>query len=178
MENCALCKDVLPDYMGNPIAKKVYFESKEYLVCKPCQKKYPDEMDIIKQLEGLLSDAQKTKELDATRREERLSGFILTTTSQIEGKIIEKYLGIVGSQTMEGINIFKDLFGALRNVVGGRSTALQDAMKTMRSTALEELTEEALNIGANAVVGIKIDFDEYSEGMIMLSISGTAVIVK
>ena len=123
MENCALCKDVLPEYMGNPIAKKFIFKSEKYLICKPCQKKYPEEVDIIKQLEGVLVEVQKVKEIDSTRNE-RSDGFILTTTSQIEGKVIEEYLGIVGSQTMEGISIFKDLFGALRNVVGGRSTAL------------------------------------------------------
>ncbi len=109
---------------------------------------------------------------------EKLKGFILSTTPTIEGNTITSYLGIVGAQAVEGVNIFKDAFAGLRNVVGGRSAKLQETMESMRNSALDEMKMEAYKLGANAVVGIKIDFDEYSEGMLMLSISGTAVSIE
>ncbi len=74
--------------------------------------------------------------------------------------------------------MFKDVFAGFRNVVGGRSQQLQASMKKMREQALRELKEEAFSVGADAIVGVKIDFDEYAEHMLMLSVSGTAVVTE
>lgn len=152
-------------------------EGNEHSVCLLCQKKYDSESEIKGMLIEKYAESVEQRDIKAIK-DKTFADFILSTTPNIEGKSIESYLGIVGSQTMEGINIFKDIFSGVRNIVGGRSTALQEAMKKMRVTALNEIKEEAFNLGANAVVGIKIDFDEYSEGMIMLSVSGTAGKVK
>ncbi|MBW8003642.1 MAG: YbjQ family protein [Planctomycetes bacterium] len=103
---------------------------------------------------------------------------VLTTTSAIDGKVITEYKGIVGSQVVAGINVFKDIFAGMRNIVGGRSKQLQESMRKMRSQALLELKEEAFSLNANAVVGIRMDFDEYAEHMLMLTASGTAVKVQ
>lgn len=174
MEKCGICGSSLTSYFEKENAKSYKISDKEYLVCLICQKKLSEDSVIIERLKEY--QIQSEKEItEQTKKMEVYKNFVLSTTAQIEGKVIKDYLGIVGAQTIEGINMFKDIFGGIRNIVGGRSKALQDAMKKMRETALEELKEEAFKLGANAVVGIKIDFDEYSEGMIMLSVSGTAV---
>ena len=170
MGNCTICGK-------KSNAKTFTIEGNNHLVCLLCQKKHGSESDIKEMLIEKYAESVEQREINE-KKEKIFENFILSTTPNIEGKSIESYLGIVGSQTMEGINIFKDIFSGVRNIVGGRSTALQEAMKKMRVTALNEIKEEAFNLGSNAVVGIKIDFDEYSEGMIMLSVSGTAVKVK
>ena len=177
MGNCTICRENLDSYFENSNAKTYTVEGNDYLVCLLCQKKYGSESEIKEKLKEKYAESVEQNEINE-KKEKIFKNFILSTTPSIEGKSIESYMGIVGSQTMEGINIFKDIFSGVRNIVGGRSTALQEAMKKMRLTALNEIKEEAFNLGANAVVGIKIDFDEYSEGMIMLSVSGTAVKFK
>ena len=174
MGNCTICGKDLNAYFEKSNAKTFTIEGTEHSVCLLCQKKYDSESEIKEMLIEKYAETVEQREI-SEKKEQILADFILSTTPNIEGKSIESYLGIVGSQTMEGINIFKDIFSGVRNIVGGRSTALQEAMKKMRVTALNEIKDEAFNLGANAVVGIKIDFDEYSEGMIMLSVSGTAV---
>ena len=106
-----------------------------------------------------------------------MNDIIITTTPGIEGKPVREYRGIITGQVAAGVNVFKDIFSGLRNIVGGRSSALQETMKKMREEALADLEEEASRRGANAVVGVTLDFDEYSEGMLLLTISGTAVVV-
>lgn len=103
---------------------------------------------------------------------------LISTTSNIDGHSIKEYKGVSGSQVMAGINMFKDVFAGFRNVVGGRSRKLQESMNEMRKQAIHELREEAFQLKANAVVGVKLDFDEYAENMLMLSISGTAVVIE
>ncbi len=102
---------------------------------------------------------------------------ILTTTPVIEGKPVKQYLGIIGAQNVAGINVFKDMFAKISNVVGGRSDTLQQIMNRMRQQGLDELKEVAAMRGANAVISVRLDFDEYAEHMLMLNITGTAVIV-
>lgn len=104
---------------------------------------------------------------------------ILTTTPQIEGKIIKKYCGIVTGEAIVGANIFKDLFAAIRDIVGGRSAAYEKELQKAREIALKEVEVRAEELGANAVVGIDLDYEVVGQSgsMLMVSVSGTAVVV-
>jgi uncharacterized protein YbjQ (UPF0145 family) len=102
---------------------------------------------------------------------------IMSTTSQLEGKNIEQYLGIVVGEAVMGANLFKDIFASIRDIVGGRSGAYEDQLTKARKIGFKELADEARALGANAVVGIDIDYEVVGKGgsMLMVSISGTAV---
>jgi len=102
---------------------------------------------------------------------------IITTTPNIEGKKIAEYLGVVSGEAIMGANIFRDLFAGIRDIVGGRSGAYEKELKKAREVAFEEIEEAANRRGANAVVGIDIDYEVLGEknGMLMVSVSGTAV---
>lgn len=103
----------------------------------------------------------------------------LTTTPTLEGRHIQRYCGIVAGEAVLGANIFKDLFAGIRDVVGGRSGVYEKELRKARQIALDELAEQARELGANAVVGIDIDYEVLGEknGMLMVSASGTAVVV-
>jgi len=102
---------------------------------------------------------------------------IMTTTPNIEGKRISKYFGVVTGEAIMGANLFRDLFAGIRDIVGGRSGAYEKELRKARETALQEIETAATNLGANAVVGIDIDYEILGEkgGMLMVSVSGTAV---
>ncbi len=102
---------------------------------------------------------------------------ILTTTQQVEGKPVRDYLGIVTGEVIVGANIFKDLFAGIRDIVGGRSGAYEGALRDARREAFAEIEAEARDLGANAVIGIDIDYEVIGEkgSMLMVSVSGTAV---
>ncbi|WP_370243685.1 heavy metal-binding domain-containing protein [Marisediminitalea sp.] len=104
---------------------------------------------------------------------------ILTTTPSIEGKTIKQYHGIVIGEAVMGANIFKDLFASIRDIVGGRSGSYEDELTKARQIAFRELEQEARNMGANAVVGIDLDYEVLGDknSMLMVSMSGTAVTV-
>ena len=104
----------------------------------------------------------------------------MTTTPSFEGKKIAKYCGVVAGEAVLGANIFKDLFASVRDIVGGRSGTYENELRKARQIALDELAEQARELGANAVVGIDIDYEVLGEknGMLMVSASGTAVIVQ
>ena len=104
---------------------------------------------------------------------------ILTTTPTIEGKEIKSYHGIVIGEAIMGANIFKDLFASIRDIVGGRSGSYEYELTKARPIAFRELEQEALGMGANAVVGIDLDYEVLGDknSMLMVSISGTAVTV-
>lgn len=99
---------------------------------------------------------------------------ILTTTPTIEGRPVRTYHGIVTGEAILGANIFRDLFAAVRDVVGGRSAAYEQELGKARRTALKEMEEAAAAMGANAVVGVDLDY-EVINNMLMVSASGTAV---
>ena len=105
---------------------------------------------------------------------------ILTTTPSIEGKTIKQYHGIVIGEAVMGANIFKDLFASIRDIVGGRSGSYEDELTKARQSAFRELEQEARNMGANAVVGIDLDYEVLGDknSMLMVSMSGTAVTVE
>ena len=100
-----------------------------------------------------------------------------TTTPTIEGQRITQYLGIVTGEAILGANIFKDLFAGIRDVVGGRSGTYERELEKARKIALQEMETEAAQRGANAVVGVDLDYEVLGagNGMLMVSASGTAV---
>lgn len=102
---------------------------------------------------------------------------LLTTTPTIEGKPIQQYIGIVTAETIIGANIFKDLFAGIRDIVGGRSGTYERVIEEARQSALAELQQKAQTMGANAVVGIDLDFETVGSGgsMLMVVATGTAV---
>ncbi|WP_114364366.1 heavy metal-binding domain-containing protein [Ciceribacter lividus] len=107
---------------------------------------------------------------------------IITTTPTIEGRSIVEYKGIVTGEAILGTNIFRDIFAGIRDLVGGRSASYEQVLREARETALREVEQEARRLGANAVVGVDIDYENVSTGssgsMLMVSVSGTAVVVR
>jgi uncharacterized protein YbjQ (UPF0145 family) len=105
---------------------------------------------------------------------------LITTIPNIEGKRIKEYLGIVTGEAVVGANLFRDLFAGLRDIVGGRAGAYEKELRKARNLAFEEITEAAQELGANAIVSVDIDYEVLGEknGMLMVSVSGTAVIVE
>jgi uncharacterized protein YbjQ (UPF0145 family) len=105
---------------------------------------------------------------------------ILSTTSQLDGRPVVRYLGIVTGEAILGANIFRDLFAGIRDIVGGRSAGYEKELQRARRIALEELEERAAELGANAVIGIDLDYEVLGggNGMLMVSASGTAVVVQ
>ena len=102
---------------------------------------------------------------------------ILSTTNNIDGKPVKNYIGIVTGETIIGANIFKDFFASIRDVVGGRSGSYEKVLREAKDTALKEMTENAIGLGANAVVGVDLDYETIGKGggMLMVTASGTAV---
>jgi|TARA_R110001632_G_scaffold38593_4_gene97125 uncharacterized protein YbjQ (UPF0145 family) len=144
--------------------------------CKNCiVRDNPEQKDKLqnkKTKEQLILDAEQ--ELDTT------IDAIMLTTEAAPNINITKRIEIVTAECAFGMNIFKDLFAGVRDIVGGRSKAVQKTMRDSRRTALYELKKEAHAVGANAVVGVDLDYMELSSGgtMVLLVASGTAVIVE
>ncbi len=104
---------------------------------------------------------------------------LLSTTPSIDGHRIHEYKGVVTGEAILGANVFRDLFASIRDIVGGRSASYEKVLKDARDMALAEIAEEARRLGANAVVGIDLDYETIGAGssMLMVSASGTAVVV-
>jgi uncharacterized protein YbjQ (UPF0145 family) len=105
---------------------------------------------------------------------------LITTTPTIEGRRITQYCGIVAGEAILGANLFKDLFAGIRDLVGGRSATYEKELQRAREIALEELQQRAQALHANAVVGVDLDYEVLGQGngMLMVSASGTAVVVE
>jgi len=104
---------------------------------------------------------------------------ILSTTPQIEGRTIREYKGVVTGETIIGANMFKDLFAGIRDIVGGRSGAYEKVLREAKDTSMQEMMDRARELGANAIVGIDIDYETIgqSNSMLMVATSGTAVVI-
>ncbi len=104
---------------------------------------------------------------------------IVTTTAVLEGQPVREYRGIVTGEVIVGANLFRDLFASVRDIVGGRSGAYEDVMARARQEALLEMQAEAAKLGANAVIGVDLDYEVLGANgsMLMVSCSGTAVVV-
>ena len=103
---------------------------------------------------------------------------LMTTTTAIEGRPVSRYLGIVTGEAIIGANVFRDMFAAVRDIVGGRSATYERALGEAREVALKEMEARAQELGANAVIGIDLDYEVLGQanGMLMVSVSGTAVV--
>ncbi|MCH2164109.1 MAG: heavy metal-binding domain-containing protein [Marinovum sp.] len=103
---------------------------------------------------------------------------IITTTTSIEGRKIIDYRGIVVGEAIMGANVVRDLFASITDIVGGRSGAYEAKLQDARDTALSELEERARGKGADAVVGVDLDYEVVGDSMLMVSASGTAVVLE
>ena len=104
---------------------------------------------------------------------------IITTTNSIEGRSIREYRGIAFGEVITGIDMFRDLGASLTNIFGGRSAGYEDELQNAREEALRELERRAADLGANAVVGVDVDYEVLgsNNGMLMVTASGTAVVI-
>lgn len=105
---------------------------------------------------------------------------LVTTTSTLQGREIAEYRGLVTGEAILGANIFKDLFAGIRDIVGGRSGAYEAELAKARKIALDELQQQAASLGANAVIGVDLDYETVGNGgsMLMVSATGTAVVIR
>jgi uncharacterized protein YbjQ (UPF0145 family) len=103
---------------------------------------------------------------------------LLSTTSRIEGRPVSQYLGVVTGEAIIGANVFRDMLATVRDIVGGRSATYEKALAEAREVAMAEIQERARQLGANAVIGIDLDYEVLGQnnGMLMVSVSGTAVV--
>ena len=104
---------------------------------------------------------------------------ILTTTSRIEGRPVQRYLGVVTGEVILGANFVRDIFASVTDIFGGRSGKYEEVLARGREQALRELEDRARSLGANAVIGLDIDYETIGArgSMLMVSVSGTAVLV-
>ena len=105
---------------------------------------------------------------------------LTTTTPIIEGKRITKYYGIVSGETIIGANIFRDFLAGIRDIVGGRSNSYEEVLRKAKDSALREMEDQAMRLGANAVIGVDLDYETVGQNgsMLMVTASGTAVFVQ
>ncbi len=105
---------------------------------------------------------------------------LVTTTSTLQDRKIVTYHGIVAGEAILGANVFKDLFAGIRDIVGGRSAAYEEELRKAKTTAISEMVDQARDLGANAVIGVDLDFETVggSGSMLMVAASGTAVTVE
>ena len=103
---------------------------------------------------------------------------LLTTTPNVEGKRIVHYMGVVTGETILGANVFRDFAASIRDFFGGRSSSYEQVLREAKDTAMKELADEAAKLGANAVVGIDLDYETIGESMLMVTASGTAVFIQ
>lgn len=104
---------------------------------------------------------------------------LVTTTNTIEGRRISAYKGLVAGESILGANLFRDLFASIRDIVGGRAGAYEKVLNDARETAIAEMTDKATALGANAVIGVDIDYETVGQNgsMLMVTAAGTAVVV-
>jgi uncharacterized protein YbjQ (UPF0145 family) len=105
---------------------------------------------------------------------------LITTTSVLDGKPVSRYLGVVTGEAIIGANVFRDMFAAVRDIVGGRSATYERGLAEARQVALKEMQDRAAELGANAIIGVDLDYEVLgqSNGMLMVSCSGTAVVAS
>ncbi|GAA4793418.1 heavy metal-binding domain-containing protein [Olivibacter ginsenosidimutans] len=105
---------------------------------------------------------------------------LVTTTPNIEGKRIVKYIGLVSGETIIGANFFKDIFAGIRDFIGGRASAYERVLREAKDTAILEMQQYAAAVGANAIVGVDLDYETVGKGgsMLMVTVSGTAVVLE
>ncbi|WP_119309883.1 heavy metal-binding domain-containing protein [Cohaesibacter haloalkalitolerans] len=105
---------------------------------------------------------------------------LITTTPNVEGHAIVEYKGLVNGEAILGANVFKDFFAGIRDIVGGRSGAYESELQRAREIAVDEMTQYAQRLGANAIIGVDVDYETVGDrgSMLMVAASGTAVVIK
>jgi len=103
---------------------------------------------------------------------------LVTTTPNIEGKKITQYVGLVNGEAIIGANIVKDFFANIRDVVGGRSGAYEQGLREAKSIAIKEMIDQAQRLGANAIIGVDLDYQTIGDSMLMVSANGTGVVLE
>ena len=103
---------------------------------------------------------------------------LVSTTPTVESKKVVKYLGLVSGEAIMGANIFKDLFAGIRDIVGGRAAAYEKELRKAKEIAINEMIEEARKLGANAILSVDLDYETIGQSMLMVSASGTAVVIE
>ena len=129
-------------------------------------------------LEEFVAEKEQEHAAAAVAEAKAIADILISTTNSIDGANITDYKGVVSSHVNAGINIFKDFAAGLRNITGGMSKSLHKTMNKLRIQALDDIRKQAHLMGANAVIGIHLDFDEYSEGMLIFNAYGTAVVFE
>ena len=140
--------------------------------CEDCYSLYLKKKALLKEREAYAEREQAVEELGSV---------LLTTAHTLQDVTVTKYLGVVSAECAYGMNMFKDMFANVRNLVGGRSAAVEDTMRDSRETVMQELKREAHAKGANAVIAVDLDYTQLGAGgnmMVLVSASGTAVIVE
>ena len=161
-------------------------------ICSDCQSKLRKRLDQrslyerlgepdwqIKEDEKRIEEQEKIKEADQERK--RRSDIFVLTTEHSHNLNVTKRIKVVTAECAYGMNIFKDISSSVRNIVGGRSAAMQNTMRDAREAVLIELKNEALKCGANAVVAIDLNYTQIGDGgfaMVLLVASGTAVVIE
>jgi uncharacterized protein YbjQ (UPF0145 family) len=144
-------------------------------ICMDCYENHADEIREKADVENVQSKSKT--QIDQAELEK----IILTTETYSKDFEIKERLGIISSETALGMNIFRDLFAGIRDIVGGKSVSTQKILKDLKSNAFQKLKEQAYNLNANAVIAIDLDYSEFSGGgksMLFLVATGTAVILK
>ena len=105
---------------------------------------------------------------------------LVTTTNMIEGRPVREYKGLVAGETILGANIFRDIFASIRDIVGGRSGSYEKILNDARQQAVADMTDKAAALGANAVIGVDIDYETVGSNgsMLMVTAAGTAVVIE
>ena len=108
-----------------------------------------------------------------------MNNMIITTTPQVEGHPVKEYKGVVTGETIIGANFVKDFFASIRYVIGGRSGSYEKVLREAKETSLQEMAKRAQELGANAIVGVDIDYETVgaNSSMLMVATSGTAVVI-
>lgn len=102
---------------------------------------------------------------------------LVTTTSTLEGKRIVNYIGLVNGEAIIGANLVKDFFAGITDIVGGRAGAYEQGLREAKSIAIKEMIDQATRLGANAIIGVDLDYESLNGTMLMVSANGTAVVI-
>jgi len=178
-------------YEKCPVCEKVsnFAEGEQVVECRECGATLDFSDGVLKLSKAALKEAWENakkagdfSELSPSLINEMAANIVLTTTPLLAGKTIKSEIEIISAECVYGMHIFKDFFAGVRDIFGGRSKAIQDTLRDARKTAMAELRREALMVGADAVIGVTLDYHEVTgggkNGMIMIVVAGTAVNVK